>query len=171
MRGLHKITALGMGSADKWHGCLRPLRRYSTRRAAQPSPRAGKSNQGTLVSFRVMGCYTGSRNRVRGLSLPICEVAESRIFPLFWSCVFRNGHSEFARPSRTHLPTFWDCRVEFLGCELFALSQTKTGSALNKTQAAPNILTLDHFVPTTPNMPLTISEWWKSVYARRATKI
>lgn len=73
-----------------------------------------------------MGCYTSSRNRVRGLSLPICEVAESRIFSLFWSCLFWNGHSEFARPSRTHFPTIWDYSVEFLGCELFPLSQTKT---------------------------------------------
>jgi hypothetical protein len=117
-----------MGFVYKRNGCVRSVCRYSTRCAAQQSPRTGKSKQGTLVSFCAVGYYSGSRNRVRGLSLPICEVAKCRILRLFRHRVFRDGHSEFARPSRVHLPAFRHCGIDFLQCELSALSQTKTHS-------------------------------------------
>jgi len=117
-----------MGFVYKRNGCVRSVCRYSTRCAAQHSPRTGRPKQGTLASFCAVGCYPCCRNRVRGLSLPICEVAKCRILRLFRHRVLRNGHSEFARPSRAHLPAFRHCGIDFLHCELSALSQTKTHS-------------------------------------------
>jgi hypothetical protein len=92
------------------------------------TPRTRESKQSTLVSFCAMGRYPGSRNRVRSLPPPICKVAKSRILRLFRHRVFRNWHSESARPSRTHLTAFRHCGVDFLVRELSALSQMKTHS-------------------------------------------
>jgi hypothetical protein len=68
---------------------------------------------------------------VLGIVLEVCRSRFSKWlnlgYFLYFGVVFSGmGILNFAKPSRTHCPTFWDCRVEFLGCELFALSQTKT---------------------------------------------
>ena len=126
--GLRENIALGLGFVHEWNSDLPPVRRYSTRRAAQPSARTRQSNQRTLVSFCAMGSYPSSGNSVRVFWLAICEVAKSRILRLFWGCVFRNGHSEFARPSRTHISAVRNTSVGCHWCELSALSQTTLNS-------------------------------------------